>query len=153
MVVYQPIISLATGRLCGFEALIRSPSSERVAISDRRLLPCKSRMMCRSINELGLKERALTQMQRNGQLVFPTEPPAFMCVNLSVKQFSQVDLIEKVASILQETNLAPTSLKLEITESAVMENVETATKMLNELRELGVQLAMDDFGTGLLFTL
>jgi EAL domain-containing protein (putative c-di-GMP-specific phosphodiesterase class I) len=71
-----------------------------------------------------------------------------MCVNLSVKQFSQQDLIDKVAGILQDTGLAPSSLKLEITESAVMENVETATKMLNQLRALGVQLAMDDFGTG-----
>jgi EAL domain-containing protein (putative c-di-GMP-specific phosphodiesterase class I) len=71
-----------------------------------------------------------------------------MSVNLSVRQFSQQDLIEKVVAILAETKLVPTSLKLEITESAVMENVETAINMLNQLRALGVQLAMDDFGTG-----
>jgi len=58
-----------------------------------------------------------------------------MCVNLSVKQFAQQDLIERVATILEET-ACPDSLKLEITESAVMENVETATRMLKELREL-----------------
>jgi EAL domain-containing protein (putative c-di-GMP-specific phosphodiesterase class I) len=98
------------------------------------------------IGEWVLRE-ACEQMHR-WQVIFPTDPPTFMCVNLSVKQFSQQDLIERVATILQETRLAPTSLKLEITESAVMENVETATRMLNELRELGVQLAMDDFGTG-----
>jgi EAL domain-containing protein (putative c-di-GMP-specific phosphodiesterase class I) len=85
---------------------------------------------------------------RRWQLIFPSDPPIFMSVNLSVRQFSQLDLIEKVVAILDETKLAPTSLKLEITESAVMENVETAINMLNQLRGLGVQLAMDDFGTG-----
>ena len=86
-------------------------------------------------------------MQR-WQSVFPSDPPIFICVNLSVKQFCQQDLIERVAATLKETQLPPTSLKLEITESAVMENVETAIKMLKQLRASGVQLAMDDFGTG-----
>lgn len=147
MVVYQPIMSLETGGLCGFEALIRWPHPERGLISPMDFIPLAEETgMIVQIGEWVLRE-ASTQMRR-WQVVFPTEPPAFMCVNLSVKQFTQVDLIEKVAAILQETGLAPTSLKLEITESAVMENVETATKMLNQLRELGVQLAMDDFGTG-----
>jgi diguanylate cyclase (GGDEF)-like protein/PAS domain S-box-containing protein len=147
MVVYQPIMSLQTGRLCGFEALIRWPHPERGLIAPMDFIPLAEETgMIVQIGEWVLREAA-THMRR-WQLVFPTEPPTFMCVNLSVKQFSQVDLIEKVAAILQDTNLAPTSLKLEITESAVMENVETATKMLNQLRELGVQLAMDDFGTG-----
>ncbi len=147
MVVYQPIMSLETGRLRGFEALIRWPHPERGLISPMDFIPLAEETgMIVQIGEWVLREAA-TQMRR-WQLVFPTEPPTFMCVNLSVKQFSQLDLIEKVAAILQETNLAPTSLKLEITESAVMENVDTATKMLIQLRELGVQLAMDDFGTG-----
>ncbi len=147
MVVYQPIMSLETGQLCGFEALIRWPHPERGLISPMDFIPLAEETgMIVQIGEWVLRE-ACEQMHR-WQVVFPTEPPTFMCVNLSVKQFSQADLIEKVAAILKETNLAPTSLKLEITESAVMENVETATKMLNQLRELGVQLAMDDFGTG-----
>jgi diguanylate cyclase (GGDEF)-like protein/PAS domain S-box-containing protein len=147
MVVYQPIMSLETGKLCGFEALIRWPHPERGLISPIDFIPLAEETgMIVQIGEWVLRQ-ACEQMHR-WQVVFPTEPPTFMCVNLSVKQFSQQDLIEKVASILQETNLAPSSLKLEITESAVMENVETATRMLKELRELGVQLAMDDFGTG-----
>jgi diguanylate cyclase (GGDEF)-like protein/PAS domain S-box-containing protein len=147
MVVYQPIMSLETGQLCGFEALIRWPHPERGLISPMDFIPLAEETgMIVQIGEWVLRE-ACEQMRR-WQLVFPTEPPTFMCVNLSVKQFSQLDLIEKVATILEETNLAPTSLKLEITESAVMENVETATNMLNQLRLLGVQLAMDDFGTG-----
>jgi diguanylate cyclase (GGDEF)-like protein/PAS domain S-box-containing protein len=147
MVVYQPIMSLETGRLCGFEALIRWPHPERGLISPIDFIPLAEETgMIVQIGEWVLRE-ACKQMHR-WQLIFPTDPATFMCVNLSVKQFSQQDLIDKVAAILRETNLAPTSLKLEITESAVMENVETATKMLNQLRELGVQLAMDDFGTG-----
>jgi diguanylate cyclase (GGDEF)-like protein/PAS domain S-box-containing protein len=147
VVVYQPIMSLETGRLCGFEALIRWPHPERGLISPMDFIPLAEETgMIVQIGEWVLRE-ASSQMRR-WQVVFPTEPPAFMCVNLSVKQFTQLDLIEKVAAILEETNLAPTSLKLEITESAVMENVETATRMLKQLRELGVQLAMDDFGTG-----
>jgi diguanylate cyclase (GGDEF)-like protein len=147
MVVYQPIMSLETGQLCGFEALIRWPHPERGLISPMDFIPLAEETgMIVQIGEWVLRE-ACKQMRR-WQVVFPTEPPIFMCVNLSVKQFTQIDLIERVAEILKETSLAPTSLKLEITESAVMENVETATKMLNQLRELGVQLAMDDFGTG-----
>jgi diguanylate cyclase (GGDEF)-like protein/PAS domain S-box-containing protein len=147
MVVYQPIISLETGRLCGFEALIRWPHPERGMVSPIDFIPLAEETgMIVQIGEWVLRE-ACEQMHR-WQVIFPTDPPTFMCVNLSVKQFAQLDLIERVATILEETRLAPTSLKLEITESAVMENVETATRMLKELRELGVQLAMDDFGTG-----
>jgi len=147
IVVYQPIMSLETGRLCGFEALIRWPHPERGLISPIDFIPLAEETgMIVQIGEWVLRE-ACEQMDR-WQLIFPSVPPTFMCVNLSVKQFSQHDLIDKVAAILKETNLPPASLKLEITESAVMENVDTATRMLNELRQLGVQLAMDDFGTG-----
>ncbi|MGI9065427.1 MAG: putative bifunctional diguanylate cyclase/phosphodiesterase [Pyrinomonadaceae bacterium] len=147
VLVYQPIMSLGTGVLCGFEALIRWPHPERGLISPIDFIPLAEETgMIVQIGEWVLRE-ACVQMQR-WHVIFPTDPPAFMCVNLSVKQFSQPNLIEKVADILKETNLASTSLKLEITESAVIENVETAIRMLNQLRELGVQLAMDDFGTG-----
>jgi EAL domain-containing protein (putative c-di-GMP-specific phosphodiesterase class I) len=81
-------------------------------------------------------------------MAFPSNPSLFMSVNLSVRQFSQQDLVEKVRQILIETQLNPSHLKLEITESAVMENVGNATALLQNLRSLGVQLSMDDFGTG-----
>ena len=147
LVVYQPIMSLETGALRGFEALIRWPHPERGLISPMDFIPVAEETgMIVQIGEWVLRE-ACQQMQR-WQMTFPSDPPIFMSVNLSVRQFSQQDLIEKVVAILDETKLAPTSLKLEITESAVMENVETAISMLKQLRALGVQLAMDDFGTG-----
>ncbi len=146
-VVYQPIMSLASESLRGFEALVRWHHPIRGLISPMEFIPVAEETgMIVQIGEWVLRE-ACTEMKR-WQQIYPSEPRIFVCVNLSVKQFSQQDLIEKVSGILRETQLPPASLKLEITESAVMENVETATRMLTELRELGVQLAMDDFGTG-----
>ena len=72
----------------------------------------------------------------------------FMSDNISSNQYTQPDLIEQVRSIIAQTRLSTRNLKLEITESAVMENIETATEMLRQLRALGVQLSIDDFGTG-----
>jgi diguanylate cyclase (GGDEF)-like protein/PAS domain S-box-containing protein len=147
LVAYQPIMSLETGALRGFEALIRWHHPEHGLISPMDFIPIAEETgMIVQIGEWVLSEAC--QQMRRWQLIFPSDPPIFMSVNLSVKQFSQHDLIENVVAILEETKLAPTSLKLEITESAVMENVETAINMLNQLRALGVQLAIDDFGTG-----
>jgi EAL domain-containing protein (putative c-di-GMP-specific phosphodiesterase class I) len=85
---------------------------------------------------------------RRWQRRFPSDPPLFISVNLSSRQFTQPKLIEQVKEILDDTKLDPRSLKLEITESVVMENIDTATEMLKQLRALGVQLSIDDFGTG-----
>ena len=71
-----------------------------------------------------------------------------MSVNLSVKQFCQPNLIEKIDQILQETELASESLKLEITESAIMDNAESARLILEQLRTRQIKLSIDDFGTG-----
>lgn len=69
-------------------------------------------------------------------------------VNLSVKEFSKPNLIGGIADILTESDVSPRHLKLEITESALMESVEFVTRTLRQLREMGIQLAIDDFGTG-----
>ncbi|HKC63529.1 MAG TPA: EAL domain-containing protein, partial [Pyrinomonadaceae bacterium] len=146
-VFYQPISSLETGELRGFEALVRWRHSERGFISPCEFIPIAEETgMIVQIGEYVLRE-ACRQMQ-HWQSVLPSDPPLFMSVNLSVKQFSQPDLIERVVDILNETKFNPKHLKLEITESAVMENVETATDILNRLRALGLRVSMDDFGTG-----
>lgn len=74
--------------------------------------------------------------------------PLTISVNLSGKQFSQPNLIETIAGILKDTDLPASFLKLEITETVIMENADSAAEMLNELKALGSQLAIDDFGTG-----
>ncbi|MGB8509909.1 MAG: EAL domain-containing protein [Pyrinomonadaceae bacterium] len=146
-VLYQPIVSLDDFRLCGFEALVRWQHPERGLISPMDFIPvAEDTGQIIAIGEWTLSE-ACRQMQR-WHRQFPSESPLFMSVNLSSKQFNQPNLIEQVSLILQKTKLDPRCLKLEITESAVMENIDKTTEMLGQLRELGVQLSIDDFGTG-----
>ncbi|HEV7377977.1 MAG TPA: EAL domain-containing protein, partial [Pyrinomonadaceae bacterium] len=144
---YQPIVALDGFNLCGFEALVRWQHPERGLVSPMDFIPvAEDTGQILPIGHWTLKE-ACRQMQR-WQRRFPLDPPLFISVNLSGKQFTQPDLIEQVTKILQETRLDPRSLKLEITESVVMENIENATEMLKQLRGLGVRLSIDDFGTG-----
>ncbi|HEY9750539.1 MAG TPA: EAL domain-containing protein, partial [Allocoleopsis sp.] len=92
--------------------------------------------------------REACQQTYKWQQQFSANFPLTISVNLSGKQFSQPDLIEQIERILQATSLDARSLKLEITESVMMENAESAAKMLLKLKALGVQLHIDDFGTG-----
>lgn len=146
-VQYQPIISLDTFNLSGFEALVRWKHPEHGFISPVDFIPVAEETgLIIPIGEFVLRE-ACNQMQRWHERV-PGTAPVFMSVNLSVKQFNQPDLIQRVAEIIRETGLAPQSLKLEITESAVTEKIERAAEMMQQLRAIGVKLSMDDFGTG-----
>jgi diguanylate cyclase (GGDEF)-like protein/PAS domain S-box-containing protein len=146
-VQYQPIVSLETSHLRGFEALVRWRHPTRGLISPIDFIPVAEETgLIIQIGEWVLRE-SCRQMQQ-WQTLFPSDPPMFISVNLSGKQFTQPDLINEVAHILDETGLNPRNLKLEITESVVMENIETATEMLKQLRALGVKLSIDDFGTG-----
>ena len=85
---------------------------------------------------------------REWQIQFAVEPPLTISVNLSARQCSQTDLVQKVAGILQHSDLAPNHLKLELTESMIVEDAKSTSAMLSELRALGVQVQIDDFGTG-----
>ena len=144
---YQPIVSLENFALRGFEALVRWQHPERGYISPMDFIPVAEETgLIIPLGEWVLRE-ACRQMQR-WQKLFPSDTPLFISVNLSSKQFGQSDLIEKAATIFHETGINPRTIKLEITESVVMENIETATEMLKQLRALGVQLSIDDFGTG-----
>jgi len=144
---YQPIVVLETGQITGFEALVRWQHPERglvppvefIAVAEETglIIPIGRWILC----------EACRQMQ-NWQEQFSSNTPLAISVNLSSKQFSQPDLIEQVKHILEETGLDARSLKLEITESVVMENAAAATVMLFQLLDLGVQLYIDDFGTG-----
>ncbi len=144
---YQPIVALDTFELRGFEALVRWQHPERGLISPLDFIPvAEDTGQILAIGHWVLKD-ACRQMRR-WQRRFPSDPPLSISVNLSGRQFTQPDLIEQVKLILAETKLEARCLKLEITESVVMENIDTATEMLRQLRELGVQLSIDDFGTG-----
>ncbi|HEV7892890.1 MAG TPA: EAL domain-containing protein [Pyrinomonadaceae bacterium] len=144
---YQPVVSLDDFRVCGFEALIRWHHPERGLISPLDFIPIAEETgQIIAIGEWALNE-ACRQMHR-WEIAYPVAAPLFISVNLSCKQFNHPLLIEQVAEVIKRTRISPRRLKLEITESAVMDNIDSATSMLRQLRDIGVQLAIDDFGTG-----
>ena len=143
---YQPIVSLDTGRINGFEALLRWQHPHRSFTSPSEFIPvAEATGVILSLGSWVLKE-ACRQMQE-WQLAFP-ELDLEMSVNLSSQQFLQPDLIEQIDQVLQDTALDASRLKLEITESVVMENTQEATNTLEQLGRRGIRLAIDDFGTG-----
>ncbi|MFQ5857549.1 MAG: EAL domain-containing protein [Anaerolineae bacterium] len=144
---YQPIVSLADGRIAGFEALLRWQHPEHGLVSPGEFIPVAEETgLIVPIDQWVLRETC--GQMRAWQAQFPADPPLTISVNLSSKQFAQPDLIEQIEQVLRETGLDARSLKLEITESVIMENGESAAVMLSRLRALGVQVHMDDFGTG-----
>jgi len=146
-VYYQPITLLVTGTLTGFEALVRWRHPERGLVSPIEFIPvAEDTGLIIPLGEWVLYE-ACRQL-RMWQTQFPTPEPLKMSVNLSGKQIKEPDLIEQIDHILTETGLDGSFLKLEITESILMENAETVTKMLLQLRARNIQLSVDDFGTG-----
>ncbi len=147
IIEYQPIVSLNDFRVCGFEALVRWQHPERGLIPPQDFIPVAEEGG--QILQIGqwVLQQACAEMRR-WQESFPADPPLFVTVNLSAKQFAQADLIDQVKCSLDQSGLDPNCLKLEITESVVMDNIETATAMLFQLRALGVRLSIDDFGTG-----
>ncbi|HYY99630.1 MAG TPA: EAL domain-containing protein [Pyrinomonadaceae bacterium] len=144
---YQPIVALETGLVEGFEALLRWRHSEHGLIPPAEFIPVAEETgLIIPIGQWALQE-ACRQM-REWQEQFPQARDLFISVNLSARQFSNPDLIEQIRQALRTTGLDPLSLKLEITESVVMDNIEQAIEMLNQLRALGVESSIDDFGTG-----
>jgi diguanylate cyclase (GGDEF)-like protein/PAS domain S-box-containing protein len=144
---YQSIVSLRNNKLSGFEALIRWQHPQRGMVSPGEFIPVAEETgLIIPIGWWVLGE-ACRQMQVWHQQ-FPIHPPLTISVNLSVKQLMQPDAVDRVKQVLQKTGLTPNSLKLEITESSIMENAEITIAMLHQLKALGVQLSIDDFGTG-----
>jgi diguanylate cyclase (GGDEF)-like protein/PAS domain S-box-containing protein len=147
LVLYQPIVNLENGRLVGFEALVRWRHPQRGLVSPLEFIPvAEEKGLIVPIGSWVL--RAPCDQLRIWQQQFPRHRPLSMSVNLSCKQFTQVDLVEYVEHVLRETGLEANSLKLEITESVLMEHTTAVMTMLRRLHALRVQLSLDDFGTG-----
>jgi diguanylate cyclase (GGDEF)-like protein/PAS domain S-box-containing protein len=144
---YQPIVSIANGKITSFEALVRWQHPERGLVSPMEFITMAEETGL--IVPLGRWVlRTACQQIGQWQQLFPSNPPLSVSVNLSVKQFSQPDLIEYIDQVLAESHLDGSSLKLEITESVLIENSESVTAMLVQLRARNIDLCIDDFGTG-----
>ena len=144
---YQPLVSLASGRIVGFEALVRWFHPRRGFISPGHFIPlAEDTGLILPLGAWMLREscRQLAVWQKRGGRM----SSLIMSVNVSAKQFAQPDLVRQVDRIMQAAGIDGSSLKLEITESAIMDNPETAVATLNAFKAYGIKLSLDDFGTG-----
>ncbi|HKV81915.1 MAG TPA: EAL domain-containing protein [Candidatus Sulfotelmatobacter sp.] len=143
---YQPIVSLDSGQIVGFEALLRWQHPTRGLVGPEEfILVAEETGLIRELGWWNLREacRQMSDWRR-----VPKSCDLVISVNLSAKQFLQPNLVEDIRKLLQELSLAPDALKLEITESAVMADPSTAVEMLQQIKAIGIRLAIDDFGTG-----
>ncbi len=146
LLYYQPLVCLKTMQLAGFEALIRWQHPTRGMISPGEFIAvAEDTGLIIPIGQWVL-EAACTQAQKWRQQ-FP-DRPLFISVNLSGRQFSQQDLVQQIDRILTETQLERSALKLELTESVVMDDVDASIDILLQLKALKLKLGIDDFGTG-----
>ncbi|HIK46077.1 MAG TPA: EAL domain-containing protein [Leptolyngbyaceae cyanobacterium M65_K2018_010] len=144
---YQPIVNLQNGALVGFEALVRWHHSQWGMVPPPRFIPLAEETgLILAIGEW--TQRKACQQLSHWQKTLPQAGDLIMSVNLSVKQFSNQNLITKIDQALAEAHLSSHCLRLEITESALIENPDTAESLLLALKERGIQLCIDDFGTG-----
>lgn len=144
-VYYQPQLDLETGKIIGAEALLRWEHPERGLVSPIKFIPLAEETgLILPIGEWVLKMAC--QQTRHWQKV--GYPHLKIAVNLSGRQFQQLDLRHRLVKIFTETGLRPEYLELELTESMLVENTDVAIRRLQALKALGVEIAIDDFGTG-----
>ena len=146
---YQPIVTLASTEIVGFEALVRWQHPTRGLVPPLAFIPLAEETglivpLGRWVLETACRQAATWRATRSDR----DDRPLFVSVNLSARQFMQADLVGDVANVLAETGLDAGSLDLEITESVLMDQSETGIRTLRRLRAQGVRLVLDDFGTG-----
>ena len=144
---YQPIVSIPTNSITGFEALVRWNHPEQGLISPAQFIPVAEEAgLIIPLDRWVLRE-ACRQMGI-WHKKFPQTPPLMISVNFSPKQLVQPDLVDQIKSALNDSDLDPASLRPEITESVLVEEVNVATEVMERLKDMNVLLHMDDFGTG-----
>ena len=144
-VVYQPKLNLYTNRISGVEALIRWNDPILGVVSPDEFIPIAEETgMIIPIGKWALEKSC----QQNGEWNKRGYPPIHVCVNISSKQFLQDDFVKMVQQVLQDADLAPEHLNLEITERIALYNIDDTIEKLLQLKQLGVSISLDDFGTG-----
>ena len=144
---YQPLVTLETGRISGLEALVRWEHPERGLIPPLDFIPLAEESgLIIPIGRWVLR----TACREAGRLqhLYPQEPPLSMSVNLSARQLQSPSIVADVRAAVEEAEIDPSALTLEVTESSMMRNVDLSVARLRELRDLGVRIAIDDFGAG-----
>jgi diguanylate cyclase (GGDEF)-like protein/PAS domain S-box-containing protein len=147
LVYYQPEVSLTTGKVVGYEALVRWNHPERGIVLPGEFLPVAEETgLIVPLGRWVMREacRQMAEWQRN----HPQQPPLTVSVNASSRELADPDLVPNVARILRETGLDPKSLRIEVTESSIVEDHDRTASTLRRLRDLDVSLEIDDFGTG-----
>jgi diguanylate cyclase (GGDEF)-like protein len=149
-VYYQPIVSLANGTITEVEALIRWEHPSKRLVPPAEFIPAAEQTgLIVPIGQWVLEEACRqTMMWQERYPRTPHEQPLGVSVNLSARQFQHPQLIDEIAQVIKAIGLAPRHLKLEITESIGIEDVNSASATLWKLKDLGLHLALDDFGTG-----
>jgi PAS domain S-box-containing protein len=145
-VYYQPIVSLQTGKITGFEALSRWQRPEGIVPPVEFIAVAEEIGLIVPMNRQLLREAC--QHLRSWQSEFPSSPPLTMSVNISARDFAQPDLASDIRNCLEETGVDPGCLQLEIIETIAMGDAEKSGHVLSQLKALGVRLSIDDFGTG-----
>ncbi len=147
LLYYQPIVSLQSGVLAGFEALVRWRQKDRGFVLPSAFIPAAEETgLIMALGQWIFRE-ACRQL-RQWQELFPQHQHLTMSINLSNRQFSQPDLVTQIAAALEETQVSGECIRLEITESMVMGDVDRAIDLMLQLKSLDLKLAIDDFGTG-----
>ena len=146
-VFYQPILSLNSRSIRCFEALVRWQHPQRGLVPPNEFIPLAEETGLIFAIDLWVLAEVCRQMKK-WQGIYGFEPPLTVSVNLSGKQLSQPNLIDQVRQVLHSTQFNPAYLKIEITESAVIEDSETATSVFTKLQEMGMEMRIDDFGKG-----
>ncbi len=145
-VFYQPIVSLQTGKITGFEALTRWQHPEGIRSPIEFIPVAEETGLIIPMNRLLLRE-ACKDLQA-WQAEFPANPPLTMSVNITPREFSQPDLAYEIGKTLEQLNFDPSWLRLEIVETIAMGDEDKSGEALAQLKAIGVHLSIDDFGTG-----
>ena len=148
---YQPIVTLDGGHIAGFEALMRWRTKDGEYMSPMEFIPLAEDTgliveLGRWALEIGLQNQH--RFASRFGAVFPDLPPPFMSVNVSALQFSELSEIDQLATIIEQSGVDPAYIKLEITETLLVEEPDHAAAALKKIKGLGVSIAIDDFGTG-----
>ena len=140
---YQPVVELTTGRLIGAEALVRWQHPERGLLTPEQFLPAAEASGL--VVAIG---REMLDLAAGALAAVPVEALPSINVNVSPRELAQQDLVDRIREVLSANDVDPRRMCIEITENAVLDELDTAIETLDAIRELGVRLAIDDFGTG-----